>query len=113
MENATHERIIKTSIRWNVGKQSTDSTAKETDIEAVDTSSRLATLNEVMEVTTKPIIYDGDTGETRAFSYTVQNLERLGVSAVVTEDKKGLRKIFYLEQTLNKSKSQLKTFVKR
>jgi len=72
----------------------TDSTAKgKPDIEAVDTSSRLTTLNEVMEVTTKPIIYDGDTGgKPEHFVYTVQNLERLGISAVVIEDKKGLKK---------------------
>ena len=72
----------------------TDSTAKgKPDIEAVDTSSRLNTLNEVMEVTTKPIIYDGDTGgKPEHFIYTVQNLERLGISSVVIEDKKGLKK---------------------
>ncbi len=72
----------------------TDSTAKgKPDIEAVDTTSRLSTLNEVMEVTTKPIIYDGDTGgKPEHFIYTVQNLERLGISAVVIEDKKGLKK---------------------
>ena len=72
----------------------TDSTSKgKPDIEAVDTSSRLNTLNEVMEVTTKPIIYDGDTGgKPEHFIYTVQSLERLGVSAVVIEDKKGLKK---------------------
>ena len=72
----------------------TDSTAKgKPDIEAVDTTSRLNTLNEVMEVTTKPIIYDGDTGgKPEHFTYTVQNLERLGISAVVIEDKKGLKK---------------------
>lgn len=72
----------------------TDSTAKgKPDIEAVDTSSRLVTLNEIMEVSTKPIIYDGDTGgKPEHFLYTVQNLERLGISSVVIEDKKGLKK---------------------
>lgn len=72
----------------------TDSTAKgKPDIEAVDTTSRLNTLNEIMEVSSKPIIYDGDTGgKPEHFVYTVQNLERLGVSAVVIEDKKGLKK---------------------
>ena len=72
----------------------TDSTAKgKPDIEAVDTSSRINTLNDVMEVTTKPVIYDGDTGgKVEHFRYTVQNLERIGVSAVVIEDKKGLKR---------------------
>ena len=77
-----------------MGKQLTDSPAKgKPDIEAVDTTSRLNTLNEIMEVSSKPIIYDGDTGgKPEHFVYTVQNLERLGVSAVVIEDKKGLKK---------------------
>lgn len=72
----------------------TDSTAKgKPDIEAVDVSSRMITLNEVLEVTTKPIIYDGDTGgKTEHFIFTVKTLERLGVSAVIIEDKTGLKK---------------------
>jgi len=72
----------------------TDSTAKgKPDIEAVDTSSRMVTLNEVLEVTTKPIIYDGDTGgKPEHFVFTVRTLERLGVSAVIVEDKTGLKK---------------------
>lgn len=72
----------------------TDSTAKgKPDIEAVDTSARMVTLNEVLEVTTKPIIYDGDTGgKPEHFVFTVRTLERLGVSAVIIEDKTGLKK---------------------
>lgn len=72
----------------------TDSTAKgKPDIEAVDVSSRINTLNEVLEVTTKPIIYDGDTGGlAEHFSFTVRTLERIGVSAVIIEDKTGLKK---------------------
>ena len=76
------------------GSSLTDSTAKgKPDIEAVDVSARMATLNEVLEVTTKPIIYDGDTGgQTEHFVFTVRTLERLGVSAVIIEDKTGLKK---------------------
>jgi len=63
------------------------------DIELVDLTSRLHTINEIMEVTTKPIIYDGDTGgKIEHFVYTVRTLERLGVSAVIIEDKVGLKK---------------------
>ena len=71
-----------------------DSTAKgKPDIELVDLTSRFRTINDVMEVTTKPIIFDGDTGGlTEHFVYTVRSLERLGVSAVIIEDKKGLKK---------------------
>lgn len=71
-----------------------DSAAKgKPDIELVDMTSRENTINEIMEVTTKPIILDGDTGGiTEHFVYTVKTLERLGVSAVIIEDKIGLKK---------------------
>ncbi len=71
-----------------------DSTAKgKPDIELVDMSSRLRTIDDIMEVTTKPIILDGDTGgHTEHFVYNVRTLERMGVSAVIIEDKKGLKK---------------------
>ena len=71
-----------------------DSTAKgKPDIELVDMTSRLKTLEEIMEVTTKPIILDGDTGgQVEHFVYNVQTLERMGVSAIIIEDKKGLKK---------------------
>ena len=71
-----------------------DSTAKgKPDIELVDMSSRLRTIDDIMEVTTKPIILDGDTGGLpEHFVYNVRTLERMGVSAVIIEDKKGLKK---------------------
>lgn len=71
-----------------------DSTAKgKPDIELVDMSSRLRTIDDIMEVTTKPIILDGDTGGlTEHFVYNVKTLERMGVSAVIIEDKTGLKK---------------------
>ena len=71
-----------------------DSTAKgKPDIELVDMTSRFRTIDDITEVTTKPIIFDGDTGGlTEHFVYTVRSLEKLGVSAVIIEDKKGLKK---------------------
>ena len=71
-----------------------DSTAKgKPDIELVDMTSRFRTIDDVMEVTTKPIIFDGDTGGlVEHFVYTVRSLERMGVSAVIIEDKIGLKK---------------------
>ncbi len=71
-----------------------DSTAKgKPDIELVDMSSRMRTIDDVMEVTTKPIILDGDTGgQVEHFVYNVRTLERMGVSAVIIEDKTGLKK---------------------
>jgi len=72
----------------------TDSTSKgKPDIEAVDTTARLTIINEIFEVTTKPMIYDADTGgKPEHFEFTVRSLERVGVSAVVIEDKTGLKK---------------------
>ena len=71
-----------------------DSTAKgKPDIELVDMTSRFRTIEDITEVTTKPIIFDGDTGgKTEHFIYTVRSLERLGVSMVIIEDKTGLKK---------------------
>ena len=72
----------------------TDSTAKgKPDIGCVDLTSRMNTLNDILEVTTKPIIYDGDSGGlAEHFEFMVRSLEREGVSAVIIEDKVGLKK---------------------
>lgn len=72
----------------------TDSTSKgKPDIEAVDVSTRINTINEIFEVTTKPMIYDADTGGiAEHFAFTVRTLERTGISAVIIEDKTGLKK---------------------
>lgn len=72
----------------------TDSTSKgKPDIEAVDLTTRLQSLTDILECTTKPIIYDGDTGgKTEHFVFAVRTLERNGISAVIIEDKIGLKK---------------------
>ena len=72
----------------------TDSTSKgKPDIEAVDLTTRLHGLNDALECTTKPVIFDGDTGgKIEHFVFTVRTLERLGVSAIIIEDKVGLKK---------------------
>lgn len=72
----------------------TDSTSKgKPDIEAVDLTTRLHDLNDALECTTKPVIYDGDTGgRIEHFVFTVRTLERLGISAIIIEDKVGLKK---------------------
>ena len=92
VENASVVRDNKTEEFDCIWMSSlTDSTSKgKPDIELVD---RLDTLNQVLEVTTKPIIVDGDTGGVEEhFCYTVRTLERLGVSAIIIEDKVGLKK---------------------
>jgi len=70
----------------------TDSTSKgKPDIEAVDLTTRLQDLTNILECTTKPIIFDGDTGG-QHFSFTVKTLERNGISAVIIEDKTGMKR---------------------
>ena len=78
-----------------------DSTIKgKPDNESVDFSSRVRTIEEISEVTSKPIIVDGDTGgKTEHFIYNISTLERLGVSAVIIEDKKGLKHNSLLENS--------------
>lgn len=92
-----------------------DSTAKgKPDIELVDMSSRLRTIDDIMEVTTKPIILDGDTGGlTEHFVYNVRTLERMGVSAIIIEDKKGLKKNSLLEMMLSRLRILLKHSVRK
>ncbi|MCA6070287.1 MAG: isocitrate lyase/phosphoenolpyruvate mutase family protein [Endomicrobium sp.] len=72
----------------------TDFTNKgKPDIEVVDLTTRLQTLTDILECTTKPIIFDGDTGgKLEHFVFTVRTLERNGISAVIIEDKTGLKK---------------------
>ena len=76
----------------------TDSTSKgKPDIEAVDTSERLNSINQIFDVTYKPMIYDGDTGgKVEHFVFTVKSLERIGVSAIIIEDKNRIKKEFFV-----------------
>tara|TARA_Y100000310_G_C20697653_1_gene826849 strand:- start:1824 stop:3122 length:1299 start_codon:yes stop_codon:yes gene_type:complete len=82
-------KIMEFDAMWQ--SSLTDSVSKgKPDIELVDITSRLNTINQIFEVTTKPMIVDGDTGGlTEHFTYTVRSLERLGVSAIIIEDKTG------------------------
>ena len=101
VENAS---VVKNSVKHEFDamwlSSLTDSTLKgKPDNESVDITSRLRTVNDILEVTTKPIIYDGDSGGLpEHFIYLVRSLERLGVSAVIIEDKKGLKQNSLLEQ---------------
>ena len=94
------------------GSSLTDSTAKgKPDIEAVDVSARVTTLHEVLEVTTKPVIYDGDTGgQPEHFVFTVRTLERLGVSAVIIEDKTGLKKNSLFGTDVSQTQDSIENF---
>lgn len=87
----------------------TDSTLKgKPDIECVDVTSRLHTVNDILEITTKPIIYDGDSGGLpEHFVFLVRTLERLGVSAVIIEDKVGLKQNSLLEEGNNQQQASI------
>ncbi|HRA98996.1 MAG TPA: phosphoenolpyruvate mutase [Ignavibacteria bacterium] len=93
----------------------TDSTAKgKPDTETVDVTARLHTLNDIIEVTTKPIIYDGDTGgRTEHFAFTVRTLERLGVSAVIIEDKTGLKKNSLFGTDVDQTQESIENFCEK
>lgn len=93
----------------------TDSTAKgKPDIGCVDLTSRMNTLNDILEVTTKPIIYDGDSGGlAEHFIFMVRSLEREGVSAVIVEDKIGLKKNSLFGTDVNQTQDSIENFSKK
>lgn len=92
-----------------------DSTAKgKPDIELVDMSSRIRTIDDVMDVTTKPIILDGDTGGlVEHFVYNVRTLERMGVSAVIIEDKTGLKKNSLFGTEVEQTQDSIENFTEK
>jgi phosphoenolpyruvate phosphomutase / 2-hydroxyethylphosphonate cytidylyltransferase len=93
----------------------TDSTSRgKPDIEAVDISSRLQIVNDIFEVTTKPLVFDGDTGgKPEHFTFTVRSLERLGVSAVIIEDKEGLKRNSLFGTEAQQTQSSIEDFSAR
>ncbi|TKX28873.1 phosphoenolpyruvate mutase [Campylobacter aviculae] len=90
----------------------TDSSSKgKPDIEFVDLTSRMTTVNDILEISTKPIIYDGDTGsKIPHFALTVKRLERLGISAVVIEDKIGLKQNSLCEDNSKHTQDSIENF---
>jgi phosphoenolpyruvate phosphomutase len=112
-EGATTERggrVVGFDAMWS--SSLTDSAIRgKPDIELVDHSARLAGLNELFDVTTKPVLYDGDTGGMpEHFGYTVRSLERLGVSAVVIEDKIGLKRNSLLGDSARQGRESIDNF---
>jgi phosphoenolpyruvate phosphomutase len=90
----------------------TDSTSKgKPDIEAVDVATRMNTINEIFEVSVKPMIYDADTGGiAEHFAFTVRTLERTGISAVIIEDKTGLKKNSLLGNDVDQNQDSIENF---
>jgi|TARA_Y100000389_G_scaffold142831_1_gene140934 phosphoenolpyruvate phosphomutase / 2-hydroxyethylphosphonate cytidylyltransferase len=93
----------------------TDSTLRgKPDNQSVDISSRINGLNDILEVTTKPVIFDGDNGgRIEHIKYTVKSLERSGVSAIAIEDKKGLKKNSLFKNQKGVSQDSIKDFCKK
>lgn len=112
-ENTVVERNGKQTSFDGVWSSSlTDSTSKgKPDIEAVDITSRINAVNEIFEVTTKPMIFDGDTGgKIEHFEFTVKSLERTGISAVVIEDKTGLKKNSLFGNEVEQTQDSIENF---
>lgn len=113
-ENATEiaedKEVLTFDGMWS--SSLTDSTSKgKPDIETVDTTARLTTINEIFEVTTKPLIYDADTGgKAEHFAFTVRSLERTGVSAVIIEDKTGLKKNSLFGNDVSQTQDSIENF---
>jgi len=93
----------------------TDSTTRgKPDIEALDISSRLSNVNDIFEVTTKPLIFDGDTGgKPEHFELNVRSMERLGISAVIIEDKKNLKKNSLLGNEVTQTQEDIELFCEK
>ena len=119
VHNALSALIVETTIStknveydgmWS--SSLTDSTSKgKPDIEAVDVTARINTINEIFEVTTKPMIYDADTGGIpEHFAFTVRTLERTGVSAVIIEDKTGLKKNSLFGNEVHQEQAKITNF---
>jgi cytidyltransferase-related domain len=91
----------------------TDSTSQgKPDIEALEINNRLNNINNIFDVTTKPLIMDADTGgKIEHFELNVKSIERLGVSAVIIEDKKGLKKNSLLGSNAKQEQENIKYFL--
>ena len=112
-ENLTVEKNGKISSFDGVWSSSlTDSTAKgKPDIEAIDITSRINSVNDIFEVTMKPMIFDGDTGgKIEHFEFTVRSLERAGVSAIIIEDKTGLKKNSLFGNEVKQTQDSIENF---
>ena len=116
VENAKvtdNNKIVEFDGMW--ASSLTESSVKgKPDIEAVDVTSRLQSINEMLEVSTKPIIYDADTGgKIEHFEFTIKSLERLGVSAAIIEDKTGLKKNSLLGNEVEQHQDSIENFSKK
>ena len=116
VENAKVEKDEKINTYDAIWVSSlTDSTAKgKPDIELVDMTSRINTINEIMEVSTKPIILDGDSGGLlEHFVFNIKSIERMGVSAIIIEDKVGLKKNSLFGTEVKQTQDTIENFTEK
>ena len=93
----------------------TDSATKgKPDNSSVDFSSRISSLNEMMDVTTKPLVFDADNGgQLEHLPFLIRSLERSGVSAIIMEDKIGLKKNSLFKNQSDTKQDKPETFAKK
>ena len=113
LEAEREGRPVRFDAMWS--SSLTDSTVRgKPDIEALDHTARLSGINDLFEVTTKPLLYDADTGgRIEHFTFTVRSLERMGVSGVIIEDKTGLKKNSLLGSTVEQCQDSVEGFAKK
>ena len=116
VENAkvtTEDKILEFDGFWS--SSLTDSTEMgKPDIEALDMQTRLNNINNIFDVTTKPLIMDVDTGgKPEHFEINVKSAERLGVSALIMEDKTGLKKNSLLGNEVKQSLEDINVFCEK
>ena len=107
------EKIVEFDGIWE--SSLTDSTSKgKPDTELVDFTSRFQSIEEILEVTTKPIIVDGDTGgKIEHFKFRIKTLERLGVSAIIIEDKIGSKRNSLFGTDVEQEQDTIENFSKK
>ncbi|MDJ0824059.1 MAG: phosphoenolpyruvate mutase [Rhodobacter sp.] len=81
------------------------------DIEALDVTRRLQNIDEIFEVTTKPLVFDADTGgKAEHFELKVRTMERMGIAAAIIEDKTGLKKNSLLGTSVPQTQASIPEF---
>ena len=84
------------------------------DIEVLDINQRLNNINDIFDVTTKPLIIDIDTGgKIEHLEINLKTIERSGASAVIMEDKKGLKKNSLFGNSVKQEQESIKEFTKK
>lgn len=108
-----NQKYLEFDAMWS--SSLTDSALRgKPDNQSLDYSSRILGLNEILEVTTKPIIFDADNGgRLEHLPYMIKSLERIGVSAVIIEDKIGLKKNSLFQNQSGVKQDKIKRFCQK